>query len=233
MKHTSTRLVIAWLALFTLSTLRAQVTPPIVTPGATTNSTATPTTESDAMLAAVLLTGSDNAVALAGLAQQRAQSAEVKQFAAAIASEHGRLSQRLQSFANATAGGDPAQRPLDANVQRQGPRIGGFDHAALIRDLGKKCRETELNLLNAKTGVEFDRCYMRMQIVSQHRAIDMLTVFSAYASAQLRPTLDEGRTALQANLETASSLCDQIEKRDPTAKEAPGEKGVAERRKQP
>lgn len=113
-------------------------------------------------------------------------------------------------------GRDPNQNPdrenpVDASTQRTAAMGGSFDHAALIRDLGKKCVESETKMLSSKTGAEFDRCYMAMQVASHVRAADMLEVFKTYASPAMTPTLEAGQKTIAKHLEHAKSLCKQLE----------------------
>jgi predicted outer membrane protein len=53
----------------------------------------------DGILATWILVDNGNEIALAKLAQERAQSPEVKQFAQMMVAEHGKLGQKLQPFA--------------------------------------------------------------------------------------------------------------------------------------
>ncbi len=113
-------------------------------------------------------------------------------------------------------GRDPKQNPnsenaAEASTQRAAATGGSFDHSALIRDLGKKCVESEVKMLSGKTGAEFDRCYMAMQVASHVRAADMIEVFKAYASPAMTPTLEAGQRTIAKHLEHAKSLCKQLE----------------------
>lgn len=89
--------------------------------------------------------------------------------------------------------------------------VGSFDHMALIRDLGTKCLESHTKMLNEKSGADFDRCYLQMQVGAHVKSVDTLEVFRTYASERLRPALDEGLKTVQAHLEHAKTLCKQSE----------------------
>jgi len=195
--------------------------------------------EADALLAGWLLMASNHEVALAGLAQQKAESADVKQFAQMMVGDHGRMAQQLKPFAdgvmrdrgagaagraNEREGAGRQQPPADASGTRQAVPMPGLDHQALLRDLGKKCLDAETNLLNEKTGAEFDRCYLRMQVVAHAKAAAMTEVFAGYASEQLRPILDEGHKTLRAHLEQSKALCLQLEKAEKAPKAEKTEK---------
>lgn len=62
-------------------------------------------TENDAILATWLAVANENEIALARLAQQRAQSAEVKQFAQKMIDDHTQMLTKLQQFGARTTGG--------------------------------------------------------------------------------------------------------------------------------
>jgi predicted outer membrane protein len=229
------KIALTVIALMPATLLRAQNDPPVrqqPTPAPTAEATDAKNrrgaAESDAVLANWLLVASNNEIVLARLALQKAQSNEVKQFAQKMIDDHGKCVQKLQPLAAATVIGDRGAgkgesdrdnghtgRPADAG----GPRPSGtFDHTALIRDLGKKCLESETKMLNEKAGADFDRCYMHMQVAAHVKAAGMIEVFQTYASERLRPILDEGHKTVLAHLEQAKSLCKQIEKGDKVEK---------------
>ena len=85
-------------------------------------------TANDAILATWLIVDNENEVALSRIALQKAQSAEVKQFAQQMVDDHGRMIQKLQQFSGSsmrgttggTAGGsnDPSKRTTDDPSKR-------------------------------------------------------------------------------------------------------------------
>src|SRR5512134_794437 len=91
------QLTISFVALLPTSLLFAQVDP-APRPQATTAQTAPSkdrgSAATDAILVTWLLTGNSNEIALARLAQQKAQSNEVKQFAQKMIDDHGQLAQK-------------------------------------------------------------------------------------------------------------------------------------------
>lgn len=197
--------------------------------------------ETDAIFATWLLTANNNGIALARLAQQKAQSADVKQFAQKLIDDHGQLTLKLQPFVGSSTATDRStgdddrgagnergatkgtERGLDQRDAAKSPRTSdlgttpkstataAFDHTALVRDLGKKCLESETKMLNEKSGADFDRCYMGMQVAAHVMAADTMEVFGTYASDRLRPTLEAGRKTVAAHLEHAKTLCKQCE----------------------
>jgi predicted outer membrane protein len=80
--------------------------------------------QTDGQLAACLIVDNHNEIALAQLAQQRAQDAEVKAFAQRLAQDHEKFLAKLQKFA--AAGGYDIPRPSAAGareVQRARPDL--------------------------------------------------------------------------------------------------------------
>jgi predicted outer membrane protein len=102
----------------------------------------------------------------------------------------------------------------DSQAQPASTRLGSsgeFDHVGLVRDLGKKCRESHTRILQEKQGAEFDKCYMTMAVGAHVHAVDTLEVFKDYASAELRPKLEESLRTVQAHLQQAKQLCKSTE----------------------
>lgn len=190
------------------------------------------TAQSDAILATWLHVGSTNEVALAQIALKQAQHPEVRAFAQTMIDDHTAWAAKLQPMtaiadrsgemeSNGDRGkaergevADPnvqQRKPSDASAPRSNTTGNGFDHMALIRDLGKKCVRSETKLLSSKTGAEFDRSFMAMQVASHVRCVDMLEVFKTYASPALVPTLEEGLKTVTTHLDHAKALCKQLE----------------------
>ncbi len=187
-------------------------------------------TNADSVLVTWLIVDNENAVALARIAQQRAQSPEVKQFAQRMIDDHNQILQKLHQCRPTNGNGSrlgtgtgpgtgtgtgvgrdpkgeyPGTRetmPRDASgVLSSGP----LDHEKLVRDLGRKCLESHTRLLQEKQGAEFDRCFMGMQVGAHIKAVDTLEVFQSYASPALRPTLEEGLRTVQMHLQDAKDL---------------------------
>jgi predicted outer membrane protein len=204
-------------------------------PGAQSG-TQTQSAANDATLVTWLLVDNENEIALSRIALQKAQSAEVKQFAQQMIDDHGKMVQKLQQLGGAnrvsTAGGDttrpdpnrpadPTKRATDAKgeypagqpMEASGVRsiAGGIDHERLIRDLGRKCQESSTKMLQEKQGAEFDKCYMGMQLGAHMKAVDMLEVFRNYASPSLRPAIEEALPTVQMHLQHAKDIAKKTE----------------------
>ena len=214
---------------------------PATPPAATNAAASKVAAPSDAILASWLHVGSTNEVALAQIALKQTQNADVRAFAQKMVDDHTAWAAKLQPMARGSGTGhdkdggvdgggadhgrndrgegknpnqDPATKPkvpTDASSARGQSGVGEFDHMALIRDLGKKCLQSETEMLRSKSAAEFDRCYMSMQVASHVRSADMVEVFKTYASPALLPTLEAGQKTIATHLEHAKTLCKQVD----------------------
>jgi len=179
--------------------------------------------EADGLLATWLMVDSNNEVALAQLAQQKAQDPEVKQFAQKMMDEHRQMTQKLQPFASSVGVAGlsrdtttPGQartepdtgRPRDAGSSRD---VGGFDHVGLIEELGAQCLSSTRKELESKAGADFDRCYMGAMVGAHMKANDMLTVFQRHSSSQLKSVLADGQKTVAAHLQHAKDLSKKLD----------------------
>jgi predicted outer membrane protein len=176
-------------------------------------------TQADGILAGWLAVDSQNEVALAQIAQQKAQDPEVKQFAQKMIDDHRRMAEQLQPFAAsagfatsvASSGSTPADRAPEGRVREAGFSGGELDHAALIQELGKQCLDTARRELEQKSGAEFDRCFVGMMIGDHMKANDMLTVFQRHASSDLASVFSEGQTTVKMHLDHAKEIAHRLE----------------------
>ena len=209
----------------------------------------------DAFLANWVLTANNNEVSLSKIAQQMAQSDEVKQFAQKMVTDHQQAATKLQQFTSgpglgshpvgglgeehsnpgsvsdtsgqsgSTAGQQPG-RPVEASSGHMGMDLAGnLDHFALITELGRQCLETGRKELEQKKGLDFDRCYMHMAVGMHTGMNDMLTVFQNHASGELRAALADAQSAVQMHLEQAKQIAKRLDNATPTSPTSPSQPG--------
>jgi putative membrane protein len=191
----------------------------------------------DEFLATWALIGSNNEIALAELAVQRASNPEVKQFAQKMIDDHRQMVQKLQAFASpmdiamgerhpAPASDRPATTPpRETTPSAETPRAHeasashgmAFHHTGLIRELGEQCLQSSRKELEQKQGADFDRCFMGMAVGAHMKANDELTVFQRHASTTLKPVLSESQRVVASHLEDAKSLAKKLETGTSTA----------------
>jgi putative membrane protein len=150
-------------------------------------------------------------VASSRLAQQKSQNAEVKQFAEHMVRDHTKTTQELQTLMQQIPGaGTAAGTPLPNGRESQGnaesgritnaqggPQHEGLDqqHAALLQQLQQA------------SGAEFDRLYVRQQVMAHQQAVDMFRNYSQSGDTpQLKQWAAKTLPDLQQHLQMAQSL---------------------------
>jgi predicted outer membrane protein len=194
-------------------------------------------TENDILFATWLLIESNNEIALAELADQRAQNTEIKQFALKLAADHRQMCQKLEPFSSTTGLGASGAEKEDTRVGGGTPPAGddtsateagartrpvsdGLDHLALLQELGDQCLMSARKELEQKQGEEFDRCFLGMAIGGHMKVNDLLTVFQRHASSDLKTILAEGQKTVEMHLAQAK----EIAKRTMSTAGTPGKK---------
>lgn len=123
-------------------------------------------------------------------------------------------------------------RPYDASGKRSGETddsIAGrgmtagepFHHMALLRELGTKCLENAKKELETKSGAEFDRCFVGMQIAAHGALGTMLEVFAAHASDDLKKVLEDGKSTVKGHCDEAKSVMKKLESGARSDQDAP------------
>ncbi|MEO6595925.1 MAG: DUF4142 domain-containing protein [Planctomycetota bacterium] len=220
------KIVLSVVALLPSLMLRAQDKPSTQSPSVPAVKAKSNVAEADKLLASWLMAGCNNEVALARIGVRKAQNVEVKQFAQKMLDEHAELELKLRPFAGTDAkvgsgarvpgkgsddSGKADREPADASGVRSRVAQGEFDHIALIRDLSKRCLESQTKMLEAKTDADFDQCFMQGQVGLHTQAVSMVEVFGNYASGDLSPTLEQAGKTLRAHLAQATTLCKKCE----------------------
>ena len=120
-------------------------------------------------------------VRLSDLARQKAQSAEVKQFAERMVTEHARSNQEVTELA--TVKGTALAAELDA------PHQGAFDH------------------LDSLSGPAFDRAYMQHMVEDHQKAVALFQDAAVKANdADVKAWAARTLPTLQQHLQTARAL---------------------------
>lgn len=190
----------------------------------------------DDHFAACLVWQNENEVAAARLAEQKSGSAEVRDFAKAIAKDHSKFINELEPFAgqltrirepSKAIARDPgrnevpaANPPAVTAEQRARPGApttlnNAAQHDEMLQikaEMADACRASVEKELNGKSGNEFDDCFVGMQIAAHMQMVDELKVLERHASPQLQPVLKQGRTTAEAHLDRAKSLMKSLDK---------------------
>lgn len=83
--------------------------------------------------------------------------------------------------------------------------------SSLQEELAQQCRSTMEKELNAKSGQEFDECFVGMQIGAHMHMVDTLTVFERHVSGDLKEIVSSGLQTSQSHLDHAKSLMKTLE----------------------
>lgn len=196
-----------------------------------------PLNSTDEQLANWLLVDNRGEIQLARLAQERASSDDVKEFAKKVIDDHAQVVEQLQPFAGqgrgTRQGGDyqattqrnrfsqatnnrnePYAQP---NAQGRGSQQpGGLNLVRLKQQLGQQCLASAEHELEQKEGGDFDKCYIGMQIAKHMEMLDTLKVFSRYASPELDQLIEQAEQTTDDHLEHAKHLIKQLDSSDDT-----------------
>lgn len=187
----------------------------------------------DWQIAEWLEVDNQNEIALAEIAEERASDNNVKKFARQMVDEHTEFLQKLnRTIGNSRIGQQQQQTGQQQNGQQQNgqqrrqtaqqsqqagqfaqgrSQQQGLDLVALKHQLGEQCRQSASRELQQKSGAEFDKCYVGMQIAMHMQMLDTLKVFSRYASPELDQLIEKGEQTTQSHLDHAKKLIASLE----------------------
>ena len=164
--------------------------------------------QTDQELAQCLLVDDRVEIQLARMAQERASSDDVKEFAKTLIDDHSKAVEELQRF----AGMGRQTQQAGGNRQMYGNRGGQLNLVRLKQQLGQQCLASSQQELEEKEGDEFDKCFIGMQIANHMKMVDTLKVFSRYASPEFDQAIEEIEQTTQEHLDHAKELIKQLEK---------------------
>jgi len=166
-----------------------------------------------------------NEIALAEIAEERASDSDVKKFARQMVDEHTEFLQKLNRTIGNSQIGQPQQQPGQQQIgqqrRQQSQQAGqfaqgrsqqqGLDLVALKHQLGEQCRQSASRELQQKSGAEFDKCYIGMQLGMHMQMLDTLKVFSRYASPELDQLIEKSEETTQSHLDHAKKIIASLE----------------------
>ena len=162
----------------------------------------------DQQVAACLYGEISNEIEIAKLAESKAQSPEVRQFAQQMVKDHTPSRDEMKQLAGSLATDTSRQRPGETGA-RAGS--GGLDWISVKKELGEKCLETIKKELSAKQSNEFDQCFMTQQAMAHTKMVDELTVLRNHVSNELRQKLDKDLQTAQHHLQMAKDLVKKLD----------------------
>ena len=167
----------------------------------------------DQQVAACLYGENSNEIEIAKLAESKAQSQEVKQFAQQMIRDHTPGRDEMKQLAGNLVSDSPRQR-TGQPVARPGAD-GGLDFIGVKQEIGEQCLETIKKELSAKQSNEFDQCFMMLQAMAHQKMVDELTVLKNHVSGEMRQKLDKSLQTAQHHLQMAKDLAKKVSDQPP------------------
>ncbi len=193
----------------------------------------------DHLLATCIALGNQGEIAISEIARTKTQNDEVKKFAGMMITEHHNFLEKLQKFApEATKAGYLDAATKGARKNKRGAKIEQtaasdadqdadksdvktadaksddsahhFHHMQLERELAAQCLASAKEKLEAKSGHEFDECFIGHQLAMHMHMKDKLIVFQRHVSPELAAVLAEGQKTTETHLAHAEKLMKEL-----------------------
>ncbi|MBL9090450.1 MAG: DUF4142 domain-containing protein [Planctomycetaceae bacterium] len=167
---------------------------------------------SDYQLASWLVVDQQLEIAAAKIAVEKAVDQRVRTLAQQLLDDHTALLAAFEAFAPQQPEPRAAQIPPPSASKTDAPQgvaeppvvaadAGpAFDLVSLKRSLGRRTMETRQRELSALSGSDFERHWLRMELVAHQEAADTLKVFREKASPALQAALDRAIPTVQGHL---------------------------------
>lgn len=177
----------------------------------------------DQQIAACMVLGNQEEVALAQLAQERAQHAEVKKFAQQMVEHHQQAISKIEQAApqvasmqlqlgGSAAGAQPGADRANADQAAQPQTSAGNQQQAihLLKAVKQECLQLTEKEMTSLQGAEFDKAFMGQQVAAHIGMLAQLRGSRDFASAPLQRVIAEGEQVTQQHLDQAKQIMEQI-----------------------
>jgi predicted outer membrane protein len=161
----------------------------------------------DQEIAACLYGETSNEIEIAKLAESKAQSKEVQQFAQQMVRDHTPSRDEMKQLAGNLVSDNSRQRTGEGSRAGAG---GGLDWVSVKQEIGQQCLESIKKELSAKQSNEFDQCFMTQQAMAHQKMVDELTVLRNHVSGEMRQKLDKDLQTAQHHLQMAKDLAKKV-----------------------
>jgi predicted outer membrane protein len=166
----------------------------------------------DGQLAACLILGNEEEIALGKFASQHASSDKVKKFAQMMVDQHTQAASQLKQFAPrgvslqlSDAGNNQARNERAATGSDQI----GQQMLTIMRDAKQECLNMTEKELGQKHGEEFDHAYIGQQMGGHVQMIAALTAFEKHASPELQRVVSEQKKTAEQHLDHLKQLVEK------------------------
>jgi len=167
----------------------------------------------DGQLAACLILGNQEEIALGKFASQHASSDKVKKFAQMMVDQHTQAASQLKQFAPQ---GVSLELSQTGNNQAHNERTAangsdqvGQQMLTIMRDAKQECLNMTEKELGQKRGEEFDHAYIGQQMGGHVQMIAALTAFEKHASPELQRVVSEQKKTAEQHLDHLKGLVEK------------------------
>lgn len=177
----------------------------------------------DQQIAACLLLGNQEEVALAEFAEEHLQHDQVKAFAKMLAEQHAKVVAKIQDAAPEVAMlklVDSRSSAIGDNPSNRADQTGSDKGLALLQKVKSECLQLTQKELAEHKGADFDKAYVGQQIGAHLGMLAQLRGSMSFASPELQKVIAEGEKMTVMHLTEAKKLMAQIKDTGSTTTEA-------------
>lgn len=147
-------------------------------------------------------------VMLARFAKDKSTSDDVKAFAATLEKAHQGCLDELKAIASKTVSNRPINTENPSNLANNNSST--IDFLQMHQEMSDQCLKDSKEMLSKKEGVEFDKCFVEMQVAKHAMAHSSLTVLQRHTSGDLQNFVKEGLTKNAEHMKASTSLMEQL-----------------------
>jgi len=157
-------------------------------------------------------------IKLGRYALNHAQESDTRQFADELVEDHESMLDKLHRFAPEAAGNENSTASSRNNGEGEDRRsrdsryVRPWDDAAIARQISDRIARKARDELSEKEGSDFDLCFVGQQIAMHNNDLAKLEVMRQYASAELRPVIDEAIEIVDGHQEVAKDLMKDLQR---------------------
>lgn len=146
-------------------------------------------------------------VMIARFAKDKATHDDVKSFASTLEKEHQSYYEELNEISST----DGSRGISDKEGSKsEGQSAGNVDFVRLHQEISEQFLKDTKETLGQKEGVEFDKCFVGMQVAKHAAMHSTLTVFERHATGDLRGLIKEGLDKNARHSKAAVKLMEQL-----------------------
>jgi predicted outer membrane protein len=167
----------------------------------------------DQIFAKCLAIANQEQVTMARFAEEKATTAEVKEFAATLGKAHENCLEQLRGISPL---GGTKSNASTAIAKSEGSNSSNVDFLQLHQEISAQCVKDSEEYLGKKEGIEFDKCFVGMQIAKHAAMLSTLTVLQRHSTGKLQGLIKDGLQENTQHMEVAVKLMEQLAADDST-----------------